>query len=126
MALDLSNATQWKERVDNDAFLRPSKILTWFFKLPCNGVQRGHLKTIVDSAMDRSLELGDSAIALAVKELHEESLQDPAAEDILDTLLVQKQTQGPTIELKARIGAARMKRAITKAGEARNQLQGMS
>lgn len=81
-----------------------------------NVVQRDHLKTMVDSAINRSLELGDSALALAVKELHEESLQDLVAEDLLESLLMQTPTQEQTIELQNRSRAARMRhRAATKA-----------
>ncbi len=74
------------------------------------------LREIVDSAVERSNELGDPVLGDAVKELYEESLRNPAVADLLDAVLTQKPSPQQTAEFQSRIRAARKKYRETQNG----------
>lgn len=55
------------------------------------------LKQVVDAAVQRSIETGDSALGLAIKKLYEDSLQDRTLAELLDGVLshpTPQQTEG--------------------------------
>lgn len=72
-----------------------------------NGVGQTRLQQIVESAIDRSRELGDPALGIALKQLYEESLRNSVVADLLEAVLSQKPTSQQTAEFQSYIKAAR-------------------
>ena len=71
------------------------------------GVGQTRLQQIVESAIDRSRELGDPALGIALKQLYEESLRNSVVADLLEAVLSQKPTSQQTAEFQSYIKAAR-------------------
>lgn len=71
------------------------------------GVGQTRLQQIVESAIDRSRELGDPALGIALKQLYEESLRNSVVADLLEAVLSQKPTSHQTAEFQSYIKAAR-------------------
>ena len=71
------------------------------------GVGQTRLQQIVESAIDRSRELGDPALGIALKQLYEESLRNHVVADLLEAVLSQKPTSQQTAEFQSYIKAAR-------------------
>lgn len=71
------------------------------------GVGQTRLQQIVESAIDRSRELGDPALGIALKQLYEESLRNSVVADLLEAVLSQKPTPQQTAEFQSYIKAAR-------------------
>ena len=71
------------------------------------GVAQTRLQQIVESAIDRSRELGDPALGIALKQLYEESLRNNVVADLLEAVLSQKPTSQQTAEFQSYIKAAR-------------------
>ena len=68
---------------------------------------RVRLGQVVDSAVERSLELGNPQLGLAVKKLFEESLHNRTLADLLDAVLSQKPTPSQAADFQAYIKIAR-------------------
>lgn len=64
------------------------------------------LKQVVDAAVQRSIDLGNPVIGLAIKKLYEESLQDRTLAELLDGVLSQPTPQ-QTVDFQAFIKVAR-------------------
>ena len=64
------------------------------------------LKQVVDAAVQRSIDLGNPVIGLAIKKLYEESLQDRTLADLLDGVLSHPTPQ-QTVDFQAFIKVAR-------------------
>lgn len=71
------------------------------------GVGQTRLQQIVESAIDRSRELGDPALGIALRQLYEESLRNNVVADLLEAVLSQKPTSQQTAEFQSYIKAAR-------------------
>ena len=71
------------------------------------GAGQTRLQQIVESAIDRSRELGDPALGIALKQLYEESLRNSVVADLLEAVLSQKPTSQQTAEFQSYIKAAR-------------------
>ena len=71
------------------------------------GVGPTRLQQIVESAIDRSRELGDPALGIALRQLYEESLRNSVVADLLEAVLSQKPTSHQTAEFQSYIKAAR-------------------
>ena len=82
---------------------------------------RKRLGQVVDSAVERSLELGNPQLGLAVKKLFEESLNNRTLADLLDAVLSQKPTPSQAADFQAYIKIARkqIKAEGSKEGNAR-------
>ena len=72
-----------------------------------SAVGQTRLQQIVESAIDRSRELGDPALGIALKQLYEESLRNSVVADLLEAVLSQKPTSQQTAEFQSYIKAAR-------------------
>lgn len=72
-----------------------------------SSVGQTRLQQIVESAIDRSRELGDPALGIALKQLYEESLRNSVVADLLEAVLSQKPTSQQTAEFQSYIKAAR-------------------
>ena len=82
------------------------------------GVGQTRLQQIVESAIDRSRELGDPALGIALKQLYEESLRNSVVADLLEAVLSQKPTSQQTAEFQSYIKAARKQiRATDESGK---------
>ena len=68
---------------------------------------RIRLGQVVDSAVERSLELGNPQLGLAVKRLFEESLHNRTLADLLDAVLSQRPTPSQAADFQAYIKIAR-------------------
>ena len=77
------------------------------------------LESVVDSAIQRSHDLGDPVLGLAVKRLYEESLQDQVLANLLDAVLSQKPTPQQAAEFQGYVKAARKH---IKTGECQSKL----
>ena len=65
------------------------------------------LRQVVDSAVERSYELGTPILGLAVRKLFEESLQNRTLADLLDAVLSQRPTPRQAADFQAYIKVAR-------------------
>ena len=65
------------------------------------------LRQVVESAVQRSKELGNEILGLAVRKLFEESLQNRTLADLLDAVLSQRPTQRQAADFQAYIKIAR-------------------
>ena len=65
------------------------------------------LRLVVDSAVERSRELGNELLGLAVRRLFEESLQNRTLAELLDAVLSQKPTPRQATDFQAYIKVAR-------------------
>lgn len=65
------------------------------------------LRQVVDSAVERSKELGNEILGLAVRKLFEESLTNRTLADLLDAVLSQRPTQRQAADFQAYIKIAR-------------------
>lgn len=76
---------------------------------PSSRTSAGRLRLgqVVDSAVERSLELGNPQLGLAVKKLFEESLHNRTLADLLDAVLSQKPTPSQAADFQAYIKIAR-------------------
>lgn len=79
------------------------------------------LKQVVDAAVQRSIDLGNPVIGLAIKKLYEESLNDRTLAELLDGVLSQPTSQ-QTIDFQAFIKVAR-KQIKAETGSARHSSQ---
>lgn len=80
------------------------------------------LKQVVDAAVQRSIDLGNPVIGLAIKKLYEDSLNDRTLADLLDGVLSQEPTAQQTIDFQAFIKVAR-KQIKVETGSARHSSQ---
>lgn len=79
------------------------------------------LKQVVDAAVQRSIDLGNPVIGLAIKKLYEESLNDRTLAELLDGVLSQPTSQ-QTVDFQAFIKVAR-KQIKAETGSARHSSQ---
>ena len=68
---------------------------------------RARLETVVNSAVDRSYEIGNPVLGLAVKKLFDESLGNRTLADLLDAVLSQRPTARQAADFQAYIKVAR-------------------
>lgn len=80
------------------------------------------LKQVVDAAVQRSIDLGNPVIGLAIKKLYEESLHDRTLAELLDGVLSQPTSQ-QTVDFQAFIKVAR-KQIKAETGSARHSSLG--
>ena len=76
------------------------------------------LRQVVESAVQRSKELGNEILGLAVRKLFEESLQNRTLADLLDAVLSQRPTQRQAADFQAYIKIAR-KQIKSESGQSR-------
>ena len=70
---------------------------------------RQHLKTIVEKAVERSKEIGNELVGLAIQEVYNESLNNKDISEALDAVLLQKATEEQQLAFQAQIRIARRK-----------------
>ena len=76
------------------------------------------LRQVVESAVERSKELGNEILGLAVRKLFEESLQNRTLADLLDAVLSQRPTPRQAADFQAYIKIAR-KQIKVESGQSR-------
>ena len=82
------------------------------------------LKGVVDSAVARANELGDPFLGLALRKLFDESLHSRTLADLLDAVLLQKQTTRQATDFQGYIKVAR-KQIKAEASAARRSSRGL-
>lgn len=87
-----------------------------------SAASQSYLKQVVDAAVQRSIDLGNPVIGLAVKKLYEESLDSQKLADLLDGVLSQHPTPQQTTDFQAFIKVAR-KQIKAETGSARHSSQ---
>ena len=83
------------------------------------------LKQVVDSAVERSYELGNPILGLAVRKLFEESLHNRTLADLLDAVLSQRPTPRQAADFQAYIKVARKQIKVEKSVERRSSTAGI-
>ena len=81
------------------------------------------LRQVVESALERSREIGNEILGLAIRKLFEESLHDKLLADLLDAVLSQRPTPKQTADFQAYIKIARKQlRSEAKSSSARHSV----
>lgn len=74
---------------------------------PRTAASHANLKKIVDKAIERAYEQGDSVLSLALKRCYEESLHDRMMADLLNAMLTRTATTQQTAEFQGYVKAAK-------------------
>ena len=74
---------------------------------PAHYLSHEKLKQVVDSAVDRSRQLGNELLGFAIKRVFEESLNNDGLADLLDAVLSQRPTPRQAADFQAYIKVAR-------------------